>query len=126
MHLSTVPFSQHAGKQRSLKMWLAGAGPASQRSGSQVLDSEDSLPEMPLTAQAASEGGVPTLSQAQTGSMSTDLNPSRLSAQRELSGGGISAQSLLKRQEPLPRASAPAAVGRKGKRGAAAAGESLP
>ena len=64
-------------------MWLAGSGPASQRSASQTLESEDSLPEAPLTALAASVSGVSTPLQAQTGSMGQHANLSRLSAQRE-------------------------------------------
>ena len=115
----------HAGKQRSLKMWLAGGGPASQRS--QVLESEDSLPpETPATARAASGSGMLAPSQAQTESTGTDSKFSRLSTQRELSGGDVHPQLLPKRQEPLPRAPASAAGGRKGKRSATTAGESRP
>ncbi len=117
-----IRISSHAGKQRSLKMWLAGGGPASQRSGSQVLESEDSLPEAPLTADAASASGVVAPSQTQKDDVSADVSLSRLSAQREPAGGTISAQPVPKRQELLPRPSASAA-GRKGKRTATAAGE---
>ncbi len=115
------PLCSCAGKQRSLKMWLAGGGPANQRSGSQVLESEDSLPETPPTALAASESGVPAPSQAQNDHVSADVSLSRLSGQREPSGGTMSAQP--KQQGLLPRPAAPAAAGRKGKRPASAAGE---
>ena len=104
-------------------MWLAGSGPASQRSASQTLESEDSLPEAPLTAQAASVSGVPAPLQAQPALLSDDVSLSRLSAQREPSGGAILTQLGPKRQALLPRPTASAAATRKGKRTATAAGE---
>ena len=105
-----------SGKQRNLRSWLAGGGSASQRSISLALDSEDSLPDRPLSAAAAAEADAGTpdvMASALPSSQATQQQTGVLVSQE---AGNAQMQ---RRAKPL---AAFAAASRKGKRPATAAG----